>query len=138
MNRRFILIIILIALVITDIAAFAQQQHRPYNLIMKDIQPAFAALRKDLDGNNGAAAAEDAAKLQALFTEVQGFWAPFDTQDAVGFAKRAGEAAATIGTAAKANDIKAAQASLAVIQKTCASCHFAHREETAKGFLIRP
>jgi hypothetical protein len=137
MNRRVILIIIVIAVVLTDIAAFAQQ-HRAYNLIMKDIQPVFAALRKDLDGNNGAAAAEDAAKLQALFTEVEGFWAPFDTQDAVGFAKRAGEAAAKIGTAAKANDIKGAQASLAVVQKTCASCHFAHREETAKGFLIRP
>jgi cytochrome c556 len=137
MNRRVILIIIVIAVVLTDIAAFAQQ-HRAYNLIMKDIQPVFAALRKDLDGNNGAAAAEDATKLQALFTEVEGFWAPFDTQDAVGFAKRAGEAAAKIGTAAKANDIKGAQASLAVVQKTCASCHFAHREETAKGFLIRP
>jgi cytochrome c556 len=137
MNRRVILIIIVIAVVLTDIAAFAQQ-HRAYNLIMKDIQPVFAALRKDLDGNNGAAAAEDAAKLQALFTEVEGFWTPFDTQDAVGFAKRAGEAAAKIGTAAKANDIKGAQASLAVVQKTCASCHFAHREETAKGFLIRP
>jgi cytochrome c556 len=137
MNRRVILIIIVIAVVLTDIAAFAQQ-HRAYNLIMKDIQPVFAALRKDLDGNNGAAAAEDAAKLQALFTEVEGFWAPFDTQDAVSFAKRAGEAAAKIGTAAKANDIKGAQASLAVVQKTCASCHFAHREETAKGFLIRP
>ena len=138
MNRRFILIIIVIAVLAVDIAAFAQQQHRAYNLIMKDIQPAFAALRKDLDGNNGAAAAEDAAKLQALFTEVQGFWAPFDTQDAVGFAKSAGAAAAKIATAAKANDIKGAQASLAVVQKTCANCHFAHREETAKGFLIRP
>jgi hypothetical protein len=137
MNRRFILIIIVTAVVLTDIAALAQQ-HRAYNLIMKDIQPVFAALRKDLDGNNGAAAAEDAAKLQALFTEVEGFWAPFETQDAVGFAKRAGEASAKIGTAAKANDIKTAQASLAVVQKTCANCHFAHREETGKGFLIRP
>src|SRR6476619_6570168 len=114
MNRRIILIIIVIAVVLTDIAAFAQQ-HRAYNLIMKDIQPVFAALSKDLDGNNGAAAAEDAAKLQELFTEVEGFWAPFDTQDAVGFAKRAGEAAAKVGTAAKANDIKGAQASLAVV-----------------------
>jgi cytochrome c556 len=137
MNRRLFLIIIVAVLVVTDIAAFAQQ-HRPYNLIMKDIQPAFAALRKNLEGNNGAAAAEDAAKLQTLFTEVEGFWAPFDTQDAVGFTKRAQDALSKIATAAKANDIKAAQASVADVQKTCANCHLAHREETAKGFLIRP
>jgi cytochrome c556 len=137
MNRRLFLMIIVAVVVLTDIAVFAQQ-HRPYNLIMKDVQPAFAALRKDLDGNNGAAAAESAAKLQTLFTEVEGFWAPFDTQDAVGFAKSAQGALAKIATAARANDIKAAQASLADVQKSCANCHFAHREETAKGFLIRP
>ena len=137
MNRRSILIIVGIAIVVTGITAFAQQ-HRPYNLVMKDIQPTFAALRKNLDGNNGAAAAEDAAKLQTLFTEVENFWAPFDTQDAVNFAKKAKDAAVSVGNAAKANDIKAAQGSIAVIQKTCANCHLAHREETAKGFLIRP
>jgi hypothetical protein len=137
MNRRLFLIIIVAVLVVTDIAAFAQQ-HRPYNLIMKDIQPAFAALRKNLEGNNGAAAAEDAAKLQTLFAEVEGFWAPLDTLDAVGFAKSAQGALAKIATAAKANDIKTAQAAVADVQKTCANCHFAHRMETAKGFTIRP
>jgi len=137
MNRRVLLILIVAVLVVADMAVFAQQ-HRAYNLIMKDIQPAFASLRKNLDGNNGAAVAEDAAKLQTLFTEVEGFWTPFDTQDAVGFVKDAQGALAKIATAAKANDTKAAQASVAVVQKTCANCHFAHREETAKGFLIRP
>lgn len=137
MNRKSVFIAIVIVLVVAGATAFAQQ-HRPYNQIMKDVQPAFASLKKNLDGNNAAAAAEDAAKLQQLFTEVEAFWAPLDTQDAVGFAKRARDAAGSIGTAAKSNDIKAAQTSYAVIQKTCANCHFTHREETGKGFLIKP
>jgi cytochrome c556 len=137
MNRRFVLMIITTLAVVAGANAFAQQ-HRAYNLIMKDVGATFASLKKNLDGNNGAAAAEDAAKLQGLFTETEAFWAPFDTQDAVGFAKRARDAASAAGTAAKGNDIKAAQTSYAVIQKSCANCHLSHREETGKGFFIKP
>jgi len=117
--------------------AFAQQ-HRPYNEIMKDVGATFASLKKNLDANSGAAAAEDAAKLQALFTETEAFWAPLNTGDAVGFAKSAREASVAAATAAKGNDIKAAQASYTAIQKNCGNCHFAHREDTGKGFLIKP
>jgi cytochrome c556 len=137
MKQRFTLIIIVILVVVAGATAFAQQ-HRPYNQIMKDVGATFAALRKNLDGNNAAAAAEDAARLEGLFTETEAFWAPFDTQDAVGFAKRAREAAAAIGAAAKGKNIKAAQESVAVIQRSCTNCHFAHREETGNGFLIKP
>lgn len=137
MNRRFVLTIIVIAVLVAGATAFAQQ-HRPYNQIMKDVGATFASLKKNLDGNNGAAAAEDAAKLEGLFTETEAFWAPLDTQDAVGFAKRARGAATAVGTAAKGNDIKAAQTSYAVIQKSCANCHLSHREETGKGFFIKP
>ncbi len=137
MNRTFIFIGASIAIILVGVTAFAQQ-HRAYNLIMKDVGPTFQSLKKNLDGNNGAAAAADAAKLQALFTEVESFWAPFETKDAVGFAQRARDAAGAVGAAAKGNDMKAAQDSYATIQKSCANCHFAHREETAKGFLIRP
>jgi cytochrome c556 len=137
MNRRFALFVVFVLVLVVGVTAFAQQ-HRAYNLIMKDIGPTFQSLKKNLDGNNGAGAAADAAKLQELFTETEAFWAPFDTQDALGFAKRARDAAGAVANAAKGNNIKAAQESYAIIQKSCANCHFAHREETAKGFLIRP
>jgi cytochrome c556 len=137
MNRRLIFIMAWIAVIVIEVTAVAQQ-HRAYNLIMKDVGPTFQSLKKNLDGNNGAAAAADAAKLQGLFTEAEAFWAPFDTKDAVGFAQRARDAAGAVAAAAKGNDMKAAQESYAKIQKSCANCHFAHREETAKGFLIRP
>jgi cytochrome c556 len=137
MNRLFLLITIAVAGTIVAATAFAQQ-HRPYNQIMKDVGTTFASLKKNLDANSAAAAAQDAAKLEGLFTETEAFWAPLDTKDAVNFAKRAREAATAVGAASKGNDIKAAQASYAVIQKSCANCHFTHREETGKGFLIKP
>jgi methionine synthase II (cobalamin-independent) len=137
MNRVLILIAGAIAGSVLVAAAFAEQ-HRPYNEIMKDVASAFASLKKSLDANSAAAAAADAAKLQALFTETEAFWAPFETKDAMNFAKSARDAAAAVSAAAKNNNVKTAQSSYAVIQKNCANCHFAHREETGKGFLIKP
>ena len=140
MNRRFVLILIVVIAIGVFCAGttVSAQQHRPYNEIMKDVSATFTSLKKNLDENSGTPAADDAAKLQRLFTETEAFWAPLDTQDAVNFAKRAREAATALGAAAKGNDIKAAQASYTAIQKSCGGCHFAHREDTGKGFLIKP
>ena len=137
MNRRFFWITIAVAGILAVTTAFAQQ-HRPYDQIMKDVGATFANLKKNLDGNSAASAAADAAKLQALFAETEAFWAPLETGDAVGFAKNARNAAAAVETAAKGNDIKAAQTAYSAVQKNCGNCHFAHREDTGKGFLIRP
>ena len=84
------------------------------------------------------AAAQDAAKLQGLFKETEAFWAKFDTHDAMNFAKSAQDGADQVAAAAKANDPKKAQAAYAAIQKNCGTCHYTHREETGKGFLIKP
>jgi cytochrome c556 len=137
MNRQFALIIIVIAGVVAGTAALAQE-HRPYDQIMKEVGSTFAELKKNLDGNSAEAAAENAAKLEALFTETEAFWAPLDTQDAVNYAKRARDAAAAVGAAAKSKDIKAAQESYSAVQKNCGNCHFTHREDTGKGYLIKP
>ncbi len=138
MNRQFVWIIIVIAGVFAGGIASAQQ-HRSYNLIMKDIGPTFASLKKNLDANSGAAAAEDAAKLEKLFTETEAFWAPLNTGDAVGYAQKAREASAAAGAAAKNNDMKAALASYTAIQKNCGNCHLAHREDKGKDiYIIRP
>ena|SRR5213594_3796580 len=136
MNRQFLLIIIIAGVFAAGMAS--AQQNRPYNQIMKDVGATFASLRKNLDANGAVAAAEDAAKLEGLFTETEAFWARLNTRDAIGFAKSAREASAAVGAAAKNNDIKAAQASIATVQKSCGLCHFSHREETDKGFLIKP
>src|SRR5438552_16080608 len=106
MNRVFFLITIAVAGTVVVATAFAQQ-HRAYNQIMKDVGATFASLKKNLDANSAAAAIEDAAKLQGLFKETEAFWAPLKTKDAVDFAKRASDAAAAVGVAAK-SDTKAA------------------------------
>jgi cytochrome c556 len=137
MNRTLALLIIAAAAAVAVGPAFAQQA-RPYNQIMKDVGATFANLKKNLDENSAAAAAQDAAKLEGLFTETEAWWSRLETQDAANLAKRARTDAAAAGAAAKGNDIKAAQASYSAIQKSCGSCHFAHREDTGKGFLIKP
>ena len=83
-------------------------------------------------------AAQDAAKLQGLFKETEAFWAKFETHDAMNFAKSAQDSADQVAAAVKANDPKKALAAYAGIQKNCGNCHFTHREETGKGFLIKP
>ena len=137
MNRHSVLILIVIAAVFAGATLWAQQP-RAHNLIMKDVQATFANLKKNLDANSAAAAADDAAKLEGLFKETQAFWTPLNTKDAMNFAKEAADAAAVVGAAAKGNDIKMAQTSYSKIQPNCAGCHFSHREETGKGFAIKP
>jgi cytochrome c556 len=136
MNSRFAIILIVIAGLFAGTTVLAQR--RNYDQVMKDIGATFASLKKNLDANTAAAAAEDAGKLEGFFKETEAFWTTFQTRDAIGFAKGAQEAAAAVGAAAKGNDIKAAQASYARIGRSCAGCHLAHREELQKGFRIRP
>lgn len=83
-------------------------------------------------------AVQDASKLQALFKETEDFWGKFNTHDAMGFAKSAQDSADQVIAATKANDPRKAQAAYAAIQKNCGLCHFTHREETGKGFFIKP
>lgn len=136
MNRQLALIIIVIAALLAGATAFAQR--RPYTQVMKDIGATFTSLKKNLDGNSVAAAAEDAAKLEALFKETEAFWTPFKTKDAIDYAKRAQEAFAEVGAKVKGNDIKAALTAYGTIGSFCGDCHFSHREDTGKGFIIKP
>jgi len=129
--------IIAIAGIVAGTTAFAQQ-HRPYNEIMKDVGATWANLKKNLDANSAAAAAQDAAKLEGLFAETEAFWTPLETKDAMNFAKNARTGLAAVGAAAKANDTKGALTLYAAVQKNCGNCHFAHREDTGKGFIIKP
>jgi hypothetical protein len=138
MNHKLFFISIVVAVLVVGASAFGQQ-HRPYNQIMKDVATTFPNLKKNLDANNGAAAAEDADKLQKFFSETEAFWAPLNTQDAVRISKKAQEVAASIATAAKANDMKTATTSYATLQRACGGCHAAHREEiTGGGYTIKP
>src|SRR5688572_16897310 len=60
---------------------------RPYDVLMKDVASTVGSLRKNLDGGDLAAAAVDSKKLEALFRDVEDFWTPFKTKDAMDAAR---------------------------------------------------
>jgi cytochrome c556 len=124
------------------IAAFAMAllgQNRPYDQIMKEVGPAYANLKKDLDANSFAAAAQDAVKLESLFKETENFWAPFKTKDALDFARNAQNGLQALGAASRDNNGQKAQAAYNAVGKSCKGCHDSHRESMPdKSFRIKP
>ncbi len=135
MNRRFVLVIVTMG-IFAGSTAFAQQ--RLHDLIMKDIGATFASVGRNLDANNPAAAAEDASRLQELFSETEAWWGPLNTRDALKYARFARDAAAAVGAAAGRGDVEVAEESYATIRRACTACHFTHREEISSGYIIKP
>jgi hypothetical protein len=114
-------------------------QTRPHDEIMRDVASSFGALRENLEAEAFSDFAEDAARLESLFAEVEDFWAVFETQDAIELAISAQQGAHDVASAAADNDAESARAGFAMIQRTCESCHTAHREEMPDGsFRIKP
>jgi len=136
MNRQIAILIIIVTGILGTISVSAQR--RPYTQLMKEIGPTFASLKKNLDSNAAEAAAQDAVKLQGLFKETEEFWAQFNTKDGVDYAKNAQKAFSEINAKAKSNDIQGAQKAYGTIGSICGDCHFSHREDTGKGFVIKP
>ena len=85
-----------------------------------------------------AAAVEDAAKLQGLLKQIQEFWASLNTHDAVDLTKSALDGTATVVDKVKSKDFDAAQVAFGTIREACRDCHFAHRQTTGTGFVIKP
>ena len=138
MNSKSALVTITIA-ALAAAAMTALGQSRPYYQVMKEVGPAYATLKKNLDSSAFAAAAQDAAKLEALFKETEGFWTPFKTKDALDFAKNAQTASLAAGAAAKDNNGQKAQAAYNALGKSCKGCHDSHRESMPdKSFRIKP
>jgi cytochrome c556 len=136
MNRKTAFSVVLLCAFAIGILA---QQKRPYDVVMKDVNGTFASLKKDLDSNNLSTAADDAAKLQAMFKETEDFWSVFKTKDAIDFSKGAQSASQAIAAAAKDGNTQKAQAAYGSIGKYCKGCHDSHRELMPdKSFKIKP
>ena len=134
-NALVVIGVCLIAAVALNLLA----QSRSHDQIMKDVNVAFAALKKDIDSNSAAAVQEDATKLSELFREVEVFWTPLRSKAAVVAAKSVQAAAQEIAAAAKTNDLKRADTTYGGIGKTCKACHDRHRVQMPdKSFKIRP
>ena len=128
--RKVLTIIAVCLVVAVSLTLYAQT--RDLQPIMKEVQPTFGGITTGMGGSRTMSAADvakNADKLQGLFKEVSAFMQGKNISDAVGFANDAANAAAELSKAAKANDADAMFAAQKTIQKQCATCHAAHREQ---------
>ena len=136
--RKVLTIIAVCLVVAVSLTLYAQS--RDLQPMMKEIQPTFGGVTTGMQNRSMAATdvAKSADKLQGLFKEVGGFMQGKNITDAVGFANDAANAAAELSKAAKANDADAMFAAQKTIQKQCATCHAAHREQLPdKSFKLK-
>ena len=106
---------------------------------MKDVGSTFDGLGRNLDGGNVATVAADAARLERLFREIEEFWTPFKTRDAIDAAKGARETSGAIAASAKGKDLSKARTEVSGLGRFCAACHNSHREQMPdKSYRIKP
>ena len=68
-----------------------------------------------------------------MFADIEKFWTPRKTEDAIGFAKAGAKGAAELETAAKAKNEEGVAAAARAVNGTCMGCHTAHRERLPDG-----
>ena len=111
----------------------AEKPPESYVKLMKDTNTAAQGLRGHVQAKDYDAIAADAASLKKLFADTEAFWVTRKTEDAIGFAKAGGKAAADLETAAKAKNNDAVTLAAMELNHTCQGCHTAHRERLADG-----
>src|SRR5215471_4838139 len=95
------------------------QDDKQFQEWMRSMFPSIGAIRSASDS---AAASAAASKLADTFDKVAGYWSSKQSDDALGFAEAARDAARAI---AAGNGDKTAN--LRKIQAQCSGCHMAHR-----------
>src|SRR5688572_14080707 len=117
-------------------------QARDLDAIMKEIGPTWmgptglqAAINSPMPDYTKIA--QDASKLQGLFTEAEGQFSKMKMAEAAGIAKASAEAAGALAKEAKGGKIADAKATSASIGQ-CKACHAKYREsDGAGGFKLK-
>jgi hypothetical protein len=121
------------------LAANLSSEARRHDEIMKDVNATYDKLKKSLDAQNGRQAFEDATKLQALFKDVEQFWAPFETKDAIDAARGAQNSFAALYRSVQVNNFQQALQTYNGAAQYCRNCHSIHRIQAAdKSYKIKP
>ena len=124
-------------LIFCAIATYAQT--RRHDEIMKDVNATYEKLKKSLDSQNDKQAFEDASRLQALFKEVEQFWTPFDTKDAIDAARGAQNSFVALSRSVQVNNFQQALTTYNGAAQYCRNCHSVHRIQAAdKSYRIKP
>ena len=111
----------------------AEKPPESYVKLMKDTNTTAQGLRGHMQAKDYDAIASDAASLKKLFADTEAFWVARKAEDAIGFAKSGGKAAADLETAAKAKNDDGVATSARALNGTCMGCHTAHRERLPDG-----
>jgi hypothetical protein len=109
-----------------------------YDALERRIGDAFATFERHVMAREGADAAEEATMLAVALGEVERFWAQHRRADAVKWAQDARSAATEAAGAATAGDFAKATRSTSSLERTCAQCHAAYREQAGGAYRIRP
>ena len=101
--------------------------------VMKQVSPAFTALRTGLDASSLDQVRQRTVELKKLFGDTQTFFTARGTADAVTFATNAGKLVSDIDAAAAAGKWDDAKTAATNLNSVCGSCHTAHREREDDG-----
>ncbi len=123
--------------VIAAMAITLYAQNRDIQPVMKEVQPAFMSLSKNLQGSMAADAQKDAEKLQGLFKETAAFMKAQKAEQGIGWANDAAAKAGDVAKAVKANDMTGANTARADLQKACATCHTTYREGAPGSYKFK-
>jgi cytochrome c556 len=103
------------------------------NKAMKQVGPAFTALRQAATASNAADAATQAAALKSGFTEAAAFWKTQTHPDATEWTADALKLADEIAALAGKGDVDAVKTAVPKLQQICGNCHTAYRERLDDG-----
>jgi cytochrome c553 len=109
-----------------------------YGPTMSEIRLIVGDAELHVDARYWPELGEDLDKLFPMFRQIEAFWGERGNDDAVAKTLTTVEALREIGQAGIAMDQGSARSGIRALRATCASCHEAHREETADGYRIKP
>jgi cytochrome c556 len=101
--------------------------------VMKQVGPAFAALRTGIDGSNAEAATKNVAVLKQMFAEAEAFWKTKGKADAIQWTQDARKQVDLVEHAVAAGKLDDAKAPAGTLGQSCATCHGAYRERLDDG-----
>ncbi|HEX6462980.1 MAG TPA: hypothetical protein VFZ98_00950, partial [Vicinamibacterales bacterium] len=103
------------------------------NNAMKQVGPAFTALRQAVNGSNTADARDRATAMSKGFTDAAAFWKTQPHADAVQWTDDARKLADEIAALAAKPDLEAVKADVPRLQQICSNCHNQYRTRLDDG-----
>ena len=107
-------------------------EEEAFSKVMKQVAPAFAALRTGVEGSNVENATKNAAVLKQAFTDTEAFFKP-KKPDATAWAAEARKHVEGIQASVAAGKWDEAKATVGTLQTACGRCHGQYRERFDDG-----